>query len=49
MQETVKLMAACRDQGEESSKQANSTRTMLEEIAQVLHKEESRFTVWMKS
>jgi len=33
-QEIVKLMAACRDQGEESSKQANSAGMMLEEIAQ---------------
>jgi len=33
-QEIVKLMAACRDQGEESASQANSAGTMLEEIAQ---------------
>jgi methyl-accepting chemotaxis protein len=33
-QEIVKLMATCRDQGEESSKQANSAGMMLEEIAQ---------------
>ena len=33
-QEIVKLMASCRDQGEESSKQANSAGMMLEEIAQ---------------
>jgi methyl-accepting chemotaxis protein len=32
-QEIVKLMAACRDQGDESAKQANSAGTMLEEIA----------------
>ena len=33
-QEIVALMATCRDQGEESSKQANSAGMMLEEIAQ---------------
>jgi len=33
-QEIVELMATCRDQGEESSKQANSAGMMLEEIAQ---------------
>jgi methyl-accepting chemotaxis protein len=33
-QEIVKLMATCRDQGDESSKQANSAGMMLEEIAQ---------------
>mgnify|MGYP000212228522 FL=1 len=33
-QEIVKLMAACRDQGQESATQANSAGTMLEEIAQ---------------
>jgi methyl-accepting chemotaxis protein len=33
-QEIVKLMATCRDQGEDSSKQANSAGMMLEEIAQ---------------
>jgi methyl-accepting chemotaxis protein len=33
-QEIVKLMAACRDEGDESAKQANSAGTMLEEIAQ---------------
>ena len=33
-QEIVKLMATCRDQGEESATQANSAGIMLEEIAQ---------------
>jgi len=33
-QEIVNLMATCRDQGEESAKQASSAGTMLEEIAQ---------------
>ncbi|GAA6172547.1 methyl-accepting chemotaxis protein [Colwellia sp. KU-HH00111] len=33
-QEIVKLMAICRDQGDESAKQANSAGMMLEEIAQ---------------